>query len=117
MALTLVSILTLANVALAVPVVQRDVACKATYYSEANDTCQSIGLAWGYYDTDILAANTFLNCDDICKLIPLHRPCSTLTILKRGRNSDLHPRHPHPCHRNILYSGPFANPSLLPDLY
>jgi hypothetical protein len=74
----------MANVALAAPVVQRDVACKSTYYSEANDTCSSIGLAWGYYDTDILAANTFLNCDDICELILLHLPCGTLNNLKKG---------------------------------
>lgn len=77
MAFTLISIITLASTAIAVPVPQLSegpTACKATYYSKAGDTCRSIGLPWGYYDTDILAANTFLDCDDIWENTPICIP-------------------------------------------
>ncbi len=70
MAFTLISIFTLATTALAVPLAdiqqKRDVDCKSWYKSQPGDTCRSIGLGWGYYDTDIQAANgDWLNCDDI----------------------------------------------------
>lgn len=76
MAFTLISIITLAGIAIAVPVPQNTgvTACKFTYWSQAGDTCRSIGLPWGYYDTDILAANSFLNCDDIWVNTPICIP-------------------------------------------
>lgn len=39
--------------------------CVSTYKSVAGDTCASIGTKYGLTGNQILAANTFLNCNDI----------------------------------------------------
>lgn len=39
--------------------------CTQTYYSQANDTCNSIGQKYGVSGAQILAWNSFLTCDDI----------------------------------------------------
>jgi hypothetical protein len=41
--------------------------CKSTYWSVLGDTCQSIASQFGYYDYQISDANSFLDCNDICK--------------------------------------------------
>ncbi|KIM33458.1 carbohydrate-binding module family 50 protein, partial [Serendipita vermifera MAFF 305830] len=77
MALTLVSILALATTAVvAAPLPQNEgvTPCKFTYYSQPGDTCRSIGLSSGYYDTDILAANSFLDCSNIWPNTPVCIP-------------------------------------------
>jgi LysM repeat protein len=43
--------------------------CVTTYRSVAGDTCASIGAIYGISAGAILSANSFLNCNDICKYI------------------------------------------------
>jgi hypothetical protein len=42
--------------------------CRQNYTSVQGDTCDSIGTKFGVLGAAILAANTFLNCNDICEL-------------------------------------------------
>jgi hypothetical protein len=42
--------------------------CRQNYTSVQGDTCDSIGTKFGVPGAAILAANTFLNCNDICEL-------------------------------------------------
>lgn len=48
--------------------------CVSTYYSASGDTCVSIGSSWGISGDAILAANTFLNCNDIWTGTPICIP-------------------------------------------
>ncbi|KAG8803258.1 hypothetical protein FRC17_006221 [Serendipita sp. 399] len=44
--------------------------CQQTYTSVEKDTCDSIGTHFGVSGNDIYQANTFLNCNDICRSLP-----------------------------------------------
>jgi len=48
--------------------------CVSTYTSVANDTCASIGQKYGLTATQILNANSFLNCNDIWTNTPICIP-------------------------------------------
>lgn len=48
--------------------------CVSTYSSGAGDTCDSIGAKFGLTGAQILAANTFLNCQDIWQYTPICIP-------------------------------------------
>ncbi|KAK7470213.1 hypothetical protein VKT23_001649 [Stygiomarasmius scandens] len=51
-----------------------------TYTSVQGDTCSSIGQKYGLTADQILAANTFLNCNDIWAWTPVQIPCPVSTL-------------------------------------
>ncbi|CAG7849385.1 SubName: Full=Uncharacterized protein {ECO:0000313/EMBL:CCA74763.1} [Serendipita indica DSM 11827] len=48
--------------------------CVATYTAVSGDTCASIGAKYGLTEAQVLAANTFLNCNDIWAWTPVCIP-------------------------------------------
>jgi hypothetical protein len=62
--------------------------CVSTYTAEQGDTCDTIGSKYGLSGATILAANTFLNCADICEyFIHVTLSVSQDTTLVRKRVS------------------------------